>query len=270
MRIQGRRRWPQATPQQAKSPRKVDPGERNTSGAHPPASHPDAHSQAGQSPGAPDRFSSPGVAVASNAPQRASNCEEPDSVSAASCFTFEPISDGADLATANAPSAYRRCGITNRRCWIGMLRSPEARRSPDRAASLLSAHTVRARHDRPASRRSGGARSKDARANRCNRPRFGPKLSRLGDGHCRPHKDASREALRAPPQSRHPASFGGWARLYKAYVSPISAVSCDQGVASGCRNCSGRSPAWTATPTAPNRNGAEANRRGCETFRARS
>src|SRR5207302_10218336 len=31
-------------------------------------------------------------------------------------------------------------------------------------------------------------------------------------------------------------------------------------------SCSGRSPPGAAAPTAPDRNGAEANRRGCETF----
>jgi len=76
---------------------------------------------------------------------------------------FEPISEGADLATANAPSADRPLASTKRALLIGMLERPEGASVAEIGQRLgWLPHTVRAAFTglRPAGREV--TRSKDA------------------------------------------------------------------------------------------------------------
>jgi Protein of unknown function (DUF3489) len=123
MRIQRTKTMASKQPRkQAKSPAKVDPGEANTPARNrqraPRRRTPQARSKS--------------TATPMLSPQHQAS-------------QFEPISEGADLATANAPSADRPQTSTKRAMLIGMLERPEGASVAEIGQRLgWLPHTVRA------------------------------------------------------------------------------------------------------------------------------
>jgi hypothetical protein len=148
MRIQRTKTMASKQPRkQAKSPAKVDPGEANTPARNrqraPRRRPPEARSKstatqtgsAAQEAAVALEGASEGIELSKNptlSPQHQAS-------------QFEPISEGADLATANAPSADRPLASTKRALLIGMLERPEGASVAEIGQRLgWLPHTVRA------------------------------------------------------------------------------------------------------------------------------
>src|SRR6267378_2835236 len=105
------------------------------------------------------------------------------------------------------------------------------------------------------------------RADRCTGSLWS-KLHPTGNGHGRPTKGCQQGGALAPPHARHPRASRGVAPSLQSRCFPTSQprAADPSGRIPNPGSCSGRSPPGAAAPTAPDRTGAEANRRGCETF----
>src|SRR5882762_7151057 len=94
------------------------------------------------------------------------------------------------------------------------------------------------------------------------------KLPPTGDGHGRPTKGCQQGGALAPPQARHLRASRGVALSIQSRCFPTSQprAADPSGRIPNAGSCSGRSPPGAAAPTAPDRTGAEANWKGCETL----
>ena len=209
---------------QAKSPAKVDPGEANTPARNrqraPRRRTPQARSKstatqtgsAAQEAAVALEGASEGIELSKNptlSPQHQAS-------------QFEPISEGADLATANAPSADRPLASTKRALLIGMLERPEGASVAEIGQRLgWLPHTVRAAMTglRHAGREV--TRSKDATGQSVYR--LAPvETAPTGDGHGRSTKGCKQGGAVAPPQARHPRASRGVAPSLQSRCFPAS------------------------------------------------
>ena len=131
---------------QAKSPAKVDPGEANTPARNrqraPRRRTPQARSK---STATQTGSAAQEAAVALEGSEGIELSKNPTLSPQHQASQFEPISEGADLATANAPSADRPLASTKRALLIGMLERPEGASVAEIGQRLgWLPHTVRA------------------------------------------------------------------------------------------------------------------------------
>src|SRR5260370_42376402 len=131
---------------QAKSPAKADPGEANTP-AHTPQRPPRRRTPQARAKSTATQTGSAAqeAAVALEGASEGIELSKNPSLSPQhQASQFEPISEGADLAPANAPSADRPLASTKRALLIGMLERPEGASVAELGQRLvLLPHTVR-------------------------------------------------------------------------------------------------------------------------------